>query len=758
MKKHFSLMVLFGLLLVLLAVSSGVGYAQSGDADTADNPDTFSMRDLGFAERFMKGPYDAIDVYFTVPDYWALTPSSSIELKFDYTLGGAGEVASVREQGWIGGTLIVRLNDDIVMTALLQNFEEQTITIPLRAESLIPKGEDTRHHLRFYLDASENCQIENLQTTLWIDPDSTMTFEYLEVSPVTDLKEFPKPYYQPDSIVPAEVVVVVPEDPSATDLEAGYSVVAGLGTASRGESIVSLVAYDDLSQNIRESKNIIFVGSDFPELESVEFPVTFSGGQFVLAADKSDNGVIQSVQSPWSDKNVIMLVGGNSDEALTKAAKAVSTGKLVTSGLSNVSLVSSVNPQEYLEESIIDQNLASLGFQTTGIGVYGDVYYDLKFSATAEQAISEGAYFDFISTRSDLLDFDRSGLMILLNDEIVGTVGYTGEEQAVTTERIEILPNYLRRGENRLEIVSSLVPSDLCYNTNFEAAWVTVSERSNVHLPVSTGTFGIGERIDLATYPSMLYRDQQLSDLAFIIPAGNREPMQSASDIAYYLGSEGTVSMANFEVYFADNVPQEVLDEKDLIFVGKASDFPLMDSLNESLPAPFEAGSNTPTEPGMSVNFNVFEDVPVGYIQLFESPWNSERVVLMVMGNTDSGILQAKNAMSNNLLVNDLTGNFATVHDAQVISSDTRFVSSSVATGPIDSDRTSDSDNVMAGDDDSSSSGEDADQQTATDEDLVTRPEWLQPTIIGVTVLTVLVMIFVIVRYRIFDVSGRDGK
>jgi hypothetical protein len=131
---------------------------------------------------------------------------------------------------------------------------------------------------------------------------------------------------------------------------------------------------------------------------------------------------------------------------------------------------------------------------------------------------------------------------------------------------------------------------------------------------------------------------------------------------------------------------------------------------------------------------------------------------MMVMGNTDSGILQARDAMSNNLLVNDLTGNFATVHDGQVVSSDTRYVSSSVASGPIDSDQSSDSDNAMAGDDDSSSSGEDADQSTAMDEDFVTRPEWLQPTIIGVTALTVLVVIFVIVRYRIFNVSGRNEK
>jgi hypothetical protein len=752
MKKRFSFLIIIGLLL-FVSMSADVGFAQTEEPETTDDSNTFTLSELGLAERFMKGPYDALDIYFSVPDYWRLTPSTYIDLTFDYTLGGAGMAGLTTEQGWIGGTLIVRLNDDIIMTALLQNFEEQQITIPIRAEALIPKGEDSRHHLRFYLDASENCYIENLQTTLWIDPDSTMSFAYLEAAPVTDLKEFPKPYYQPDSIVPAEVIIAVPENPTAADLEAGYSVVAGLGTAARGESIVTLKTFGDLTQDNLASNNIIFVGNDFAELESVEFPVTFSGGQLNLPEDKENNGVIQSVQSPWSAKNVIMLVSGNTDEALIKAAKAVSTGKLVTSGLSNVSLVDSVNPTEYVDEPIIDQALSALGFQTTGIGVYGDVYYDLKFNATAEQAVSEGAYFDFISTRSDLLDFDRSGLMILLNDEIVGTVGYTGQEQSVSTERIEILPNYLRRGENRLEIVSSLVPSDLCYNTNFEAAWVTVSERSNIHLPISNTSFDIGERFDLLNYPSIFYRDQQLSDLAFVVPAGNREPMQSASDIIYYLGSQATLSMANFEVYFADNVPQEVLDEKNIIFVGKASDFSHIEVLNENLPAPFEDGSNVPEQPSMPVNFDAFDDVPVGYIELVESPWNSERVIMMVLGNTDAGILQAKNALSQEVLINELAGDFAVVFDSQVITVDTRYISSSVSSGPIDADQQADdgSDDGMVDD----SSGDGMDEDTDTD-DLVTRPEWLQPTILGVTALMVLILIFVVVRYRIFNISGRD--
>ena len=766
MKKYFSFLLAIGLVVLMLNFTSASTFAQTGEEPTPTpepasgdlttltetDPNTFTLRELGFSERFMVGPYDIIDVYFSVPDYWQLNSNTSITVNYNYTIGGAGVSDVLKNAEWIGGTLIVRFNDDIIATELLTDFDDQSFTITFRPESLIPKGDDdTRHHLRFYLDASMNCYIDDLQTTLWIDPKSAVTFSYYDVQPELNLAEYPKPYYQPDSIVPAELVIAVPNDPTAVELQAGYTVAAGLGAASGGESIIDFATVGEITEEQLSNENMIFVGNRFPELGLLEFPISVVDGNYLLAADKEDNGVIQTVQSPWSDTNVIMLVGGNSDEALMKAAKALSTGSLVTSGLPNVALISNVNTVEYSEEAVVDRSFGDMGFQSSGIGIYGDVYYELKFNATAEQAISQGAYLEFISTRSDLLDFDRSGLMLLLNDEIIGTVGYTGDEQAVTTEKIEILPNFIRRGENRLEIVSSLVPHDTCYQTDFEAAWVTVSDTSNVHLPVSERTVEIGDRVDLDSYPTMLLRDQQLSDLAIVIPEGNANAMLNGAVLAFYLGNQGTISLSNLEVYYANDIPQDVLENNDLIFVGKATDFSILTDINNELPASFEAGSNVPNEPDMPVNFNVLQDVPVGYVQLLESPWNESKIMVLATGNIDVGIELAVNALTQDIYLEDISGNFVKIVDTQVSAVDTRLL-----TGSISVSSQSDAGNADAagGDEDMGGDADQADSDTpAVNVDAAARPDWLQPTIIGVTVLMVIILVVALLKNRIFNVS-----
>lgn len=700
------------------------------------DPDVFTLAELGYTESFMVGPYDVIDIIFSIPDSWKLQPGTYLQLKLSYTLGGTG-VSRLDESSWVGGTVLVRYNNVQVDTVLLDNTDPQTINLVFPVDSLEPEAEDGRHHLRFFLDASMHCDnYEDMQSVVMIESDSFIKFVYDIKEPDNDLTKFPSPFYLPDSIVPGEVLIVLPDNPNAMELEAGLAVAAGLGSITNGQSKVETFRNSDLTQDMLNNNHLIFVGKseNFGQFQNLDLPVPLLNSRFDLEGSLNENGVIESIISPWNPLKLIMLVGGNTDEAVAKAAKAVSSGKIVVSGISNLSLVDQINPTEIIQQPVVDQTLASLGFETSSIGVYGDVYYDITFYATAEQAKSEGAYFEIISTRSNLLDFNRSGVMLLLNDEVVGTLGFSAEDSSVITEKIEFLPNFIRRGENRLEIISSLIPYDACFSNELETSWVTLSEQSTIHLPVSDQQTEIGERMDLDNYPQMLLGNRQLDDLVFVVPRNSISVIQSAANLAYYLGNKEKISLANFKVYYADELAQEEVVDNNVIFLGTATTLPQITELNGYLPASFPDGSDQVNQPKMPVNFSVLEDTSVGYIELLESPWNSEKSILLVMGNSQPGISFAQNALTNDLLVNELVGDFAAVFGDQIMSVNTKIQSSSVEPMPTPTQAPN-------------ASGEDSTpESTQTDLSPVARPPWLVPTILGVSFLMVVAIVVVVLR------------
>ena len=744
MRKLLTYIFVFVVMLGVFGFSAKEGFAQDIGIDPAilADPDVFTLKELGYTERYMVGPYDNQFLTFSIPSQWKLTAGTYIQLEFSYAFGGSRDIATTDVANAVGGSVIIRYNNELLGTVLLTKPEGDSIKINVPIDAFNTDAEDGRHNISIFLDASLHCDEENFDTILWIEPDSFIKFVYEQIPPVNDLTNFPRPFYLPNALIPVEATVVIPDTPTAMELEAGMSVVGGLGSVTNGQTIITLKELGAVTEEVKAGQHLIFVGTadKFPDLQGLDFPVTIVGGTHNLPAEVSDNGVIQLIESPWNPIRSIMLISGNDLGAVELAARAVSSGKLVASGLANVSLVSSVSTTDFEEVSIVDQTLSDLGFETSTLGVYGDVYYELTFFATAEQAKSVGSYLELMLTRSNLLNFAQSGAMILLNDQVIGTIGFDEGDSEVIVERFDILPYYIKRGENRLDIATTLIPYDLCYTTDLEATWVTISDTSTLHLPVSEEQISVGDRLDFTLYPLMFRGDRQLSDLAFVLPKGNMAAIETAAQVAYYMGNQETISFANFSVFYADEVTADQLAEKNLIFVGRASEFPQISEINDLLPAGFDEGSDTVSMQVLPVNYSVMPDVGVGYTQLLESPWNSDKALLMAMGNLDSGLLMAKNALTEDVLVGDLAGNFASIFDRQVLTVDTRMVNTDVV--PLSE----------AGDaegNDAGNEGGTTPTQPAQAPGIVEpRPDWLVPAILGTSGLMLLFIIIAAIRSR----------
>jgi hypothetical protein len=632
---------------------------------------TFLFQQLGYSEKLLTGPFDSTNLFFSLPANVKLAPGSSVFLK--YALAWSGGSSDVPQDAGVSGTLLVYFNDELIDTIILSNDSplEREITIPEAALNAVEK--DGRYRLRLFLNADVNCKYNNVHTTLLISKNSQFNFQYEQVTPVTDLTLLPRPIYQPDSILPNSALVVVPDNPEAFELQAALTAIAGLGSITNGQLNTSLVTNGKLTPELAASNHLIFVGmaKNFPALSAVNFPLAISSGGVAVDQAHNTDGVIEIGLSSWSQANVVLFVGGNTQDAVLKAGQAFSTGKIVAVEKPDVSLITKVNPTNEEIISLEDQTLKDLGYESQTLGSFGENYSTYTFYASPEQASSAGAYLDLVLSHSNLIDYNSTGLTVLLNGEAVGGLQFSKETP--TTEQIKFVPGILRRGINRLEIVSDVVPYYSCYSTDLLSNWVTINNTSNLHLPISDQKLNLGDLANLRDFPYMFLENRNLSDLAFVLAQNDPTSWDYASRVAYYIGAKGSVPLVNLYATYADHVSDEVLKKYNLLAFGQASTLPFISKINDVLPAPFKPKSDEAVQPSMLVNYSLLPNTSVGYLQLLTSPWNTDHVILAVLGNTTNGVPMAGTTLTKDDLVSRLAGNFAVLYNDQVLTTDTRL-------------------------------------------------------------------------------------
>jgi hypothetical protein len=630
----------------------------------------FTFKELGYSERIMIGPYDSERILFSTPPTWQLTSGGTITLKFNMSYSGASQGSVV------GGTLLVSFNNVILDTVILDQVGPVTLVLDIPAEALKPTGENGRHLINLFFDASVNCnQQKDVNSNLVVSADSEINFKYVNVSPSVDLIKFPEPLYQPDALVSSATTIVVPDQPTALTLQSALTVSAGLGSLTDGKLVTNLVSVGDLKDDIKVKNNLIFVGlpSSFPILQSVILPIPITKNGLSISGSAKDDGIIQMALSPWNQSEVVLFVSGNTEAGVLKAGSAIGVGHIVSGTRPDVSIVSNIMPDTTSNSIAETRTLGELGYGIQTLGNVGGQYLTYNFLASPEQASSTGAYLDLVTSHSDLLKLDQTGVSIFLNGQVIASLQFAGDLKQISTTRIEILPNILRRGKNLLEVVGALTPSNNCTSQSLDANWVTISELSSIHLPVTANTSIIGKSLDLKNFPRIFLSSENLGDVAFILSKDDVSSWDEASQIAYLLGSSGKITLSDLRVAYGDEISEDILNNRSLILVGRASMLPIIGKLNDQLPAPFLDGKDEALQPTMLVNYRIMPGVSVGYIQVLPSPWNSEHAILAIMGNTNQGILMAGQSLLKTTLASKLTGNFAIAYGDQLITTDTRL-------------------------------------------------------------------------------------
>jgi hypothetical protein len=696
----------------------------------SSDPNVVSFEQLSQTSIQLAGPYDSYRFSFALPADWKVTPGAQLILSVSSFLSSV--VAGSSNPGVVGGgTLTVRLNNNILSIVPLNTIGDIEQKITVAPSDFVSINTDGSMTLDLVLDSGMTCQASN-NMSLVIRPTSYFVIPHNSIQPDTSLAGFPRPIYQ-RSFVPDSALMVLPEHPTSAELQAAFTVAAGLGSSSVNALQLDMTTIgnfrpQDTNSGQATANHIIFVGkpSTLSILNQLHLPLRVTGGQFANTGGSADDGIVQMIDSPWSTSHVVLVVSGNTDQGIIKAAQAVSTNVLTPNSSPNLSIVKQVNPSTVSPSQSIDQTLGDLGM-TGGLfasrGDFGNVF---PFTIPAGRSLAADAYFELDYSNSALLNFDRSSIVVYVNNRPVGSVRMSDATagQAMNQVRIAIPPAAVVPGVNQLQIRVSIVPLDNCTPPSSRGLWINIWPQSNLHLPLDVALISPVAAPSLAAYPAPFAYTPALADTAFVLSHDDLDSWRGAMKIAAALGAQTNGPVVEMSVFYSEELSADLRAKYNLLVIGEPTQLPLVNDINQFLPAPFASGSNIATENNFQVTYRIPADSPMGYVEIIPSPWNSNNVVLAALGNTVQGVNWAVSALTDPNLQARLAGNVAVVNASQIISTDTRIV------------------NVTTG---SSATGvpsvnlAPANQNTVTS--LPSQSGWIVPVMIGALILIVVILI-----------------
>lgn len=748
------LFVVIAALFVLLANNASMKVSAQGLATTTPAPNVLPVQtvvpntntlyfyQIAPADIQLIGPLDSESITFGLPADWKLTGSAELTLNIGVTLSSVSVTTGEGQVVNSGGLLSLEFNRNKIGTFPINQKGETSIRVEIPREYLQVARQDGLFELTFTMDSGLSCLV-NQQMSLTIHSSSQIIFPHENVMPDTALSKLPFPIYQ-NSIYPDTALFLVPENPSAAELQSAMTVAAGFANLTNSGLVIDMAVYGKATPEQLSNNHIILIGkgTSISGWDLLDLPLLPVNGKFQSAEFSEDDGIVEMTHSPWNQSKIVLVVSGNTDAGVVKAAQAISTGNLRTSFAPNLSVIIDVAGTAPLAQPKSDQTLLDLGYPSSLLERRGVDSTLIRFHMPPGWTAGPDAYFELAFGHSALLDYDRSGLVVEVNGQPIGSVRFTDvtASQAINRVQIAIPASVLISGINELVITSSLQPIDNCSSPILRGLWVNIWSESRLHLSPLQSLLSAVPVFDLQEYPAPFTFDPTLSNLAFVMQADDVNVWRNGLQVAAYLGGKSNGSISLPQLYFADALPDSARSNLNLVLIGNALHMPIIKELNQYLPAPFDDISGIATENSMQVTFRIPSESPVGYVQLLRSPWNPERIIIAALGNTTQGVEWSASGLYKSSIRSRLAGNFAIINDQQVTTADTRL-------GPPETGSSTIQPDVVAVPPVVTPSG---------DPVPVTRPIWILPALVISLVLMIAIIVYVLYGSYVRN-RTRDG-
>lgn len=202
-----------------------------------------------------------------------------------------------------------------------------TLKVELPEQHITPQSR-LKVYLRFDPRERRSCsRVTDHQLWGTIHSDSVFNLNRQQVAklPNLNLLKAGYPFTSPQDL--SRTAIVVPNNPSVTELSVMLELSERLGRLSRSEAVqVAVYPVSQLPQEVQESHHLVAIGvrSQFPlveALEAAEFNLKEGGRQWgdsEVQTLPDAEGVLQQQLSPWNDSRVLLIMTAQNESGLNQ--------------------------------------------------------------------------------------------------------------------------------------------------------------------------------------------------------------------------------------------------------------------------------------------------------------------------------------------------------------------------------------------------------------------------------------------------------
>ncbi len=558
--------------------------------------------------------------------------------------------------------LEVEMNSGLVSTFPLT--KENAISATARLD--LPAGllQANYNTIAINLDTGATCEDPGGFLKVLVDQNSSLTFDYQQNPYPADLGLYPFPFTE-QSLLNITTTIVLPNQPTSTDLSAAATIAAGLGQMSGGNIDLTAVLAGNLGPDIQNNNHLIVIGR--PEANELvnDLALPLPVDETIL---KPGQGILQEIVSPWNEFRLLLAVSGLDDEGLLKAGDALNRQAHFLGMRGPVAIVVELGTLSKSDDPDVSSfTLASLDYEDQI--VYGILPREYKFDFTLPLGwqLEESPFLVLKFAHANIIT-PESALDVKLNNVPIGSALLDDSNANEGELTIPLPGRLLKAGRNRLGVTieMGLLDADLCDALGNQRAWTVISSQSEIFLPYKA----IDLPSDLGLFPYPFSQASGFDQTALLLPdQPSPQTFSQLIQLAVRLGSAARTEHISVQVNYASEADQAIRQNYHLILFGQPTENSLLAEANDKLPQPFAAGSNI-LEP-LAVDSVAFLPDPnrdAGLLEIIESPWHEEYSLLAITGTTAEGVELAVQTLLE--YARQLEGNLAVVEPSYDLLSD----------------------------------------------------------------------------------------
>lgn len=632
------------LLILLILLMPATARADDPAAPKNRVQASITFKELGEKTLTLKTIYDQSSVSFNLPAGRKIE-RATLNLEFSH---GKKLLPAASD-------LTIVLNAEPVANIILspENAARNIIPIALPAEAFIPGKNTITFRLNQRLRTKGCGDVGDSRLWTKIYSASFLELETVDEPIPADLGLYPRPFTSLTPLADSpQVLFVLPDAPSATELTAATAIAAALGQAAVWEQPpLQAVTVSQLDTADTVNNHLLAIGS------AGRNPLTQNTAPGITVAT-----------SPYNANRLLLTVSGTTDAELRQAGNMLATASAWANFSGTTVAPVTVSPRPTPARTT-RATFAELGFtdrRVRGIGTH-DIYFpiDIPYNWKPTSDASIEVRFSHASVR---LDAATSKMSAFINGFKVSDVALTTRNDTNGRLVIQLSPRQIHPGRNWLHLSFDLhVKKEDCNFRYLQEAWAIVSAEKSV---VNLAHVNSAPPLELRYLPSPLVTPEDLSADIFVLAAQPTAAeltalVRTAAKLGTYVSVDGLRPRATTAGAFnpADAPGSHV------IAIGAPETNALLARYDSALPQHLIVSPET----GQASNQEFLEPLPTsieyssGYIQVLPAPWDS-RGTLMVLSAFEEPLLEkAVDALPTLGKRLKLKGNVAVVMPNQII-------------------------------------------------------------------------------------------